>query len=440
MNLLRTRPLLGLGVLLAALATAGSAGATQPLESFLEAAKTSSFAAREASATERLRSADADTAFSRLTPAFSARGVYTRNEAEVAILNPASGTKLVITPQNQLDAFLQLDVPIVDLASYHRYRAASALAESAAVQRGATALDVFRSVARAYYQLHGTAALVQSALENVKAAEANLKMVDDRRSAGAATDFDHERAVASVALAEQRRVDAELGVALASRSLESLSNLTPQPAQALPEDDLHPEGQLADWLSLAGHSPQQRVVEKLEQAAEQNKKAASRAYLPTLGGVAQERITNATGFSGRNSSYTLQLVLGFRLDYATVAASDAQSAAVEIQKVRAQSTRRQLEDSVFEAYRRVEAGIAKCRAARAQAAAAARAATLSADRYSAGVATQLDVTQAQREAFEAAAARIQADADLAFARVALRLAAGVSASRVPRSSTLESTR
>ena len=76
-------------------------------------------------------------------------------------------------------------------------------------------------------------------------------------------------------------------------------------------------------------------------------------------------------------------------------------------------------------FRRVEAGVAKSRAARAQADAAARAASLSSDRYAAGVATQLDVTQAQRDAFLASAAKIQADADLAFARASLRLAAGV---------------
>ena len=42
-----------------------------------------------------------------------------------------------------------------------------------------------------------------------------------------------------------------------------------------------------------------------------------------------------------------------------------------------------------------------------------------------GAATQLDVTQAQRDAFLASASQIQADFDLAYARAALRLAAGV---------------
>lgn len=411
---------------LSVLLVSASAAATQPLEDFLQRAKTHSFDAREAGASEQQRQAEADAAFGRLTPSLSARGVYTRNQEEVAAQFPGTPPRrLVITPLNQLDAFLQLDVPIIDLASYHRYKAASALAESAREQRGATTIDVSRSVARAYYQFVGASALVRSARESIQASQANLKNVEDRRAAGAATDLDYERAAAAVARSEQELADAELGAALAARSLETLSGLLPAPAESFAEDDLHAEGTLGAWLALAASSAQPRVAQKLGEAAEQQRKAASRSLLPTLSGSAQERITNATGFSGKNSSYTLQLVLAWRLDYATVKNSDAQSAALEVQRVRVERSKRASEDAAFEAFRRVEAGVAKSRSARAQAKAAARAAELSQDRYAAGVATQLDVTQAQRDAFLASAGKIQADADLAFARAALRLAAGV---------------
>jgi outer membrane protein TolC len=402
-----------------------SAWATQPLDSFLERAKTQNFDAREAALTEQQRRSDADTALGRLTPAFSARGVYTRNQNEVAAQLPGAPQKLVITPLNQLDAFLQLDVPIIDLASYHRYKAASATAASAAEQKGATTIDVSRSVAQSYYTFLGSAALVDSARESIKSAQANLKNVDDRRSAGAATDLDHERAAAAVAFAEQGLADAELGAALAGRNLETLSGLTPDAAEPFPEDDLRTEGALNNWLTLAASTPGQRVAQKLGEAAEHNKKAASSALFPTLTGSAQERVTNATGFSGKNSTYTLLLTLSWRLDYSTLAANDAQGAALEVQRVRVERTKRSAEDAAFAAFRRVEAGIAKSRSARAQASAATRAASLAADRYAAGVATQLDVTQAQHDAFLAAAAKIQADADLAFARASLRLATGV---------------
>lgn len=413
--------------------SAASASATEPLPTFLERARQHSFDAREAQATEVQRDAEASAALGKLVPSLSARGVYTRNEEEVAAQLPGLPEKLVITPLNQLDAYLQLDVPIIDLASYHRYKAARATAAAQTEQRAAVTIDVSRSVARGYYQFLGSQALLAAASESIKAAQANLKNVDDRRSAGAATDLDHERAAASVARAEQDLADAELGAALAARSLETLSGLSPSAGGALEADDLRGEGSLAGWMAATGSLPQDRVAQRLAEAAEHNRKAANRALFPTLAGSAQERITNATGFSGKNSSYVLQLTLSWKLDYGTIKTNDAQSAALEVQRVRTERTRRMAEDAVFEAFKRVEAGIAKSRSARAQATAADRAAELSLDRYGAGVATQLDVTQAQRDAFLANAAKIQADADLAFARASLRLAAGIPVSdRRPR--------
>src|SRR5690606_34126805 len=157
-----------------------------------------------------------------------ARGVYTRNQREVAAQLPNIPERLVITPLNQLDAVLQLDVPIIDLANYYRYKAASTLAQGASVQREVTSIDVSRSVARAYYQFLGASALVRSARESVGAADANRQYVEVRQSAGAATELDVERAAANVARARQDLADAELGVALAGRSLETLSGLAPE--------------------------------------------------------------------------------------------------------------------------------------------------------------------------------------------------------------------
>jgi len=72
----------------------------------------------------------------------------------------------------------------------------------------------------------------------------------------------------------------------------------------------------------------------------------------------------------------------------------------------------------------VRAGIAKSRSARAQTLAANRAFEQARQKYSEGSATQLEVVQAQRDAFGAELTRIQSDADLAYARALLRLDAG----------------
>jgi outer membrane protein TolC len=151
-----------------------------------------------------------------------------------------------------------------------------------------------------------------------------------------------------------------------------------------------------------------------------------------LSANAQERISNATGFSGHSSAYTLQAVLSWRADYGVYATAEAQASAADVQQVRAERSRRGTEDGIFDAYERVRTGIAKSASARAQSAAASRAEALAIARYQAGALTQLDVTQAQRDAFQAQAARIQADADLAYARVLLRVMAG-KPPRVPAS-------
>src|SRR5690606_17825483 len=174
----------------------------------------------------------------------------------------------------------------------------------------------------------------------------------------------------------------------------------------------------------ARDTPSDRVQAELSEASAAGRRAARAALLPTLSINGQERLTNATGFAGRSSIYTLQAVLSWRLDYGTYASAQAQAAADELQPIRSERARRGVEDTIFDAYKRVEAGIVKSTAARAQAKAALKAAELALDRYRAGALTQLDVTQSHRDLFQAEAARIKADADLSLARVVLRVVAG----------------
>ena len=204
--------------------------------------------------------------------------------------------------------------------------------------------------------------------------------------------------------------------------------MSPTPAEPFAGDDLHAEAPLAQWTQLAGETPAERAVQRLSEAAVDARKSSKAALLPTLTASAQERFTNATGFAGQNNIYTLQLIAAWRLDYAGLKTVSAQSAASEAAMVREARSRRAVADAIFEAYRRVENGVVKSRSARAQAVAANKASELAVERYQSGVSTQLDVTQAQRDAFLAEASRIQADADLAFARASLRLAAGRSPS------------
>jgi outer membrane protein TolC len=400
------------------------ASATQPLETFLDAARKSSFDVREQSATVEQRNWESEAALGRLLPSASARGVYTRNQyAAVIPAGPITNTPLTITPQDQLDLFLQLDVPLIDLANHARLGQARHLAKASSAQLELAQNDAQRVVARAYYTYIGGAALVQAAERSQKIAEQNLALVTTRHEIGVATELDRERARANLEQSKQDRAQAELIGITAGRNLETVTGVAPTPVDEYPADDLHPEEPLAVWLSNTD-TPSARVQAELGRAASSAKKAAAYSLLPTLSANAQERITNATGFTGRTSSYSLQGVLSWRLDYGTYGAAQAQASAADVQKVRAERARRGIEDDIFDAWERVRIAIVKSAAARAQAKAAERAEELALVRYQSGALTQLDVTQSQRDAFQAQASRIQADADLLFSRVLLRLAAG----------------
>lgn len=402
---------------------ASSALATQPLADFLRQARTQSFDAREQNLAVEQRGWERGAAAGRLLPSLSARGIYQHNQYATEITLPGSTNSVVITPKNQLDATVTLDVPLVDIASFHRYRQAEHLAEAASLQRELVGTNVDGAVARAYYSYLGASALVQAAEKSVANAQANADFVANRLSAGVGLTLDAERAKANVERARQDYADATLMRDLAARDLETLSGMTPAPAQTYPADDLRGEGELATWLAVKD-TPADKVQARLSEAAASGKRAANSALLPTLSANAQERFTNAAGFSGHGQYYTLQAVLSWRLDYAAYANARAQAVASDLQGLRAERTRRSVEDTIYNAFKRVEAGIAKSASARVQAAAAQRAASLAQARYEAGALTQLDVTQSQRDAFQAEAALISADTELSYSRALLRLAAG----------------
>jgi outer membrane protein TolC len=408
--------------------TSSPASATQPLETFLEAARQGSYDVRIQRATAEQRDWEKESAFGRLLPAASARGVYTRNQYAVVIPPGAFGPGSkggTITPFNQIDLYLQLDVPLVDLAAYARLKQSRELLGVANAQLELSQSDTQRGTALAYYAYVGASALVQAAERSVKIAEDNLAFVSTRHSLGAATDLDEERARATLEQSKQNEADAEQLAVTSARSLETISGLTPTPVVEYPIDDLHPEPGLEVWLAYR-NTPADRVQAALTRATEAGKKAAANALLPTLSANGQERVTNAPGFVGHSAYYTVQAMLSWRFDYGTYATAQAQASALDVQRVQAEQTRRGVEDDIFDAWQRVRTGIVKSASSRVQAEAALRAEELALARYQSGALTQLDVTQAQRDAFQAQANRVQADADLLYSRVLLRLAAGQS--------------
>jgi outer membrane protein TolC len=428
----RSDRLLGAALALAACtAPARTAFALQPVTEFLEHARTWNPQNRAAHATTVQRDAEVSVSTGDLLPNLSAQGSYTRNEFEVttAALLPASPAtamlnipNIVIQPQNQLDANVILTVPLINIANWDRRAAAKATFVGARADEENAQLVVEKSVLRDYYTLLGNEAVLLSATKNLDVAQHNLGLARDRRESGTGSELDVQRAVADQAKAEQSLTAAQLAVTNTRRDLYSLSGLQAEPAATFPQDDLHEEPSLESWMGKTGAVPSVRSAVANRERAEEGARAANTGWLPSVNASAEEKFTNATAFVGGHTAiYLLQLVATWKLDTTIRPQIRAQNAAAAAARAGEDQARQAAEDAVFRDWQQIRADIESARSSRAQVAAATLAASLAEDRYQSGVATQLDVLQARQDAFAADVARIQADADLAYARVALRL-------------------
>jgi outer membrane protein TolC len=404
----------------AALAWSRPARALQPLDEFVRGARAHNPVNDEARAEQAAADARAGEALGRALPAISAAGAYTRNQREVAI----GGA--IFVPLNQVDGSVAVTVPLLDLTRFVRVSAANRLADSAAYREQEVARRAEAETVQLYYQLAADLGLVRAARRALEVVEVNLTMTEQTARAGTATALDVQRAAAEVERQRQQLTSAELAVQLAARALASRTGVVADTAVESPlGDDLHGEPALAEFLADAPLTPAVKAAALAREAAERAAKAQALTLVPALIGSASERYTNATALlGGHHAAYALSLSLVWAFDLGTPSGIRARNAEAAGAAAREREAALVTGDYIFGAWNTIEADIARCRSARAQAAVSARAAEIARARYRSGVATQLDMIQADRDAFAAEAGRIQSDADLLNARLQLRLAAG----------------
>jgi outer membrane protein TolC len=423
----RSSLILGAAASLAALLAAPPALALQPLEEFVASAKGKNLDAREAQATAEQRGHEARQAWAKIGPTATAKGTYTRNQypAIIPAMPPNQLQPITIAPTDQVDAYFTLNLPIVDVGAWQRVRGAGATAEAAKVRAEATGLDVEKAVVRGYLQVVANEATLSAAQQALATAMENQAIVKTRREAGAASDLDVERARADVERAKQVVASADQARAVSRRSLESLTGVTPSDGTVpLPEDGLGDEPGLAALEPAVAKLPTVRAAALETRAAERNESAAWAALAPTVAAVGTEHLTNATSFTGKVSSWTVAVSATWTIDPSNYFAAKAQGAARAVAEVREKRAQQQARDELHSSWQEVRAEVAKVRAAKAEAEASARAAKLARERFLVGAATQLDVQQAERDAFNSEVARIAAQADLAYARATVRLDSG----------------
>jgi outer membrane protein TolC len=419
----------------ALLAYAPASSALQPLEVFLNAAGNANTDVLEAKATLQQTDAQADLAWARVLPGLAARGTYTRNQYESTVdLGPVPGAPpgtpdltVIVVPSYQWDASATLTVPLIDLAGFWRVKSAKTSLAAAQKLLANTKLVVESTIAQDYYQLVADLALVTSAQKALDVSRESLRLAEVRRDAGVGPELDVDRARADVESQTQQVAAAQLQVSLAARSLQSAAGIVPETKTvATFVDALQDAPPLETFERAVETLPVVAAAKDNTLAASQAADAQKLALLPVLSGNFVERATNAPGFTGHDFTWQAILALTWTLDFGNRANINAQNAAVDIARAREERARLLAADTIHRQWSTITAGIVRSRSARAGQEAATHAAKQAHDRYEAGTITQLDLLQAQRDAFVADVTRIQADADLVNARAQLRLAAGSS--------------
>src|SRR6267142_1941780 len=386
--------------------------ALQPLEMFLAGARERNPDELEARATALEQQGEALSALGRVLPGVAANGSYTRNQYSSAITLAQPGQPAQT-------------VPLLDLAGFRRVSAANASARAAAYQLDATWLRVQGLVAQEYYQLVADLALVAASLAALDVSREGLALAQARLRAGAAGVLEVDRARADVEQQFQQLASAELQVTLTARAIDSASNVQPDVSGVVPLiDDLHPEPELSSFLNAVAALPSVAAAAASTHAAAMEADARRLALVPSIAGTFTGTGTNTPGFIGHDWSYRAALTATWAFDLTRIGDIKAQDAAVDATWARELRAALAARDAIHREWNTVTAGIARSRSARAGREAAFHAAEQARERYRAGTITQLDLLQAQRDAFNSEVSRIQADADLINARVQLRLSAG----------------
>jgi outer membrane protein TolC len=222
--------------------------------------------------------------------------------------------------------------------------------------------------------------------------------------------------------AEQAREEAGLAVTLAERNLANLTGVELR-GRALPEiaaEETAPSGTLEDHIQHLDDTPAVRAARADVLAAERGVHAGWLAFVPTVAGTASERVTNAVGF-GPNSSWSVALTATWTLDFLRPAQVGTRDASLSAARARLERAEQQARLQIEDAWHRSHALAARARTTAAVLDASRRAAEDARARYEVGVASQLELVQAERDLFAAEVSRVQALADLAVARATLAI-------------------
>jgi outer membrane protein TolC len=365
--------------------------------------------------------AQVGTARARLLPRVSSSAGYTRNQVAAEVTSPAGDT-ITIQAQDQLDANVRLDVPLIDVAGWSALGASVACREAGEADADAAREQALLAVAQAAWDLRTAERAAEAARSAVEASRRVADRAAARLEAGTGARVDALRATADLARSRGELAEVEADLAAARRALSARTGLDALPgelvARSVPDGDL---------TKGADGRAEVRAATARRACRAATASSARAGLAPTVTAFAQERVTNATGFAGESATWSAGAAMawtpiegGRRSAQVAEAAAQERAATSELQRVT-----RDARDALADARSRLDAAVTGLETGRARNAASAAAAEETGARFDAGTADAVEVSLSNVEAVAAAVDLARAEARHALAIEALRVAAGL---------------
>ena len=346
-----------------------------------------------------------------------------QSNAELAEQSP-----IVIQKEEQLDGYVNANLPLIAPSAWYGYASAESTAHSGQANYAVTEANVLVGVAQGFYAAVGADELVRAREDAVKVADDTYKFAKARVGSDLANPVDVTRAESALVRAQQDLVESQNTRATAYRSLATLlgthgETLHLNPAATLPPDPGSANELTSHALAVRPELAAERAA---ADAASDNAHAYGWRWAPTLAAFGNAHLGNYVGFSGDKYSWAVGLELDWVLyDGGT---RDAQRAVANDQLDEARAQLDLLHDTISDEVANARGALdTRRKAVEAQARArelATEALRITRAQYEAGTASQLDLLQAQDSLVVADVGLARAHFDAALADVQLRRAAG----------------
>jgi outer membrane protein TolC len=358
-----------------------------------------------------------------LFPTVSAQGKYSHNYKEVAL--NLFGESLVLSPKEQLDGVINVNLPLIAPPAYSALNAVKAGVRASEANLATAEIALLYSVAQTFYAASISEEVVTARQSNVGVARATLKNAQTRFEAGTVTKVDVDRAELAVVRAEQLGREAELARERTYRALGTLIQESRpfkvqwQPVVPRPHD----ERDLDLALKLR---PEFRALEASVESSEATARANGWRWAPTVSGFGNVRKFNYDNFARDRYSW----VVGAQLDWVLYdggirdAARHLARAQASEAQARAAVLRDTIRDDLADGKSQLNTKQRGLEAAQRSVALAKETLELVRVQYEAGSVTQVDLLQAQDALVSSQEALAQAHYDVAAADLQLRRAAG----------------